>query len=327
MTVGFAREFLQVTQESALGVPVVSPVRGTSQLPIRLSGANQFTARAEPVTVGISYGGGYDVEGNTISDKELTRGKLSTELCYSQASMLLSWAMQKINVGQTLPWVTTEPASQYISCTVDHAYWLDDTAAYKRTRYIGGKVEGWTLSCSEESQKCMLDLDLTLQEAQGNTYDSSVDPSSTLFPQPTDAEYVNDFVRFIDFNGGMTLTGGVFAQFTSFNASGQNNHKLQYFANRWPQSIRSYGRKYKMDVDCNVLSTPDFRAAFRGLTSITAKAIATNGVHTLTFDFKTAARYEGLADDLKMAETYQRKVSLGSRYDYSTNTDFAFTFA
>src|SRR4051812_44429476 len=103
---GFAREFLQITKESSYGVKKTTPVRGTDQIAIRLEDGNSFTPRANPVTVPVMYGGGYNVEVDTISDKTEVKGSLKTTLCYSQASLLLGWALSKVGVGQTTPWTT-----------------------------------------------------------------------------------------------------------------------------------------------------------------------------------------------------------------------------
>src|SRR4051794_33279942 len=103
---GFAREFVQITKESAFGVKKTSPVRGTDQIVIRLEEGNSFTPRATPVTASVMYGGGYNVESDTISDKTEVKGSLKTTLCYAQAEMLLGMALTKINPGQTEPWTT-----------------------------------------------------------------------------------------------------------------------------------------------------------------------------------------------------------------------------
>ncbi len=58
---------------------------------MRLSGANQFTMRAVPVVVEVPYGGGFNVTAESISDKQELKGSLTTELCYSQAKMLLDF--------------------------------------------------------------------------------------------------------------------------------------------------------------------------------------------------------------------------------------------
>jgi hypothetical protein len=327
MAVGFAREFLQITQESSYLTPIAVPVRGTSQIAIRLEDGNSFSMRPTPITQSVMYGGGYNVEADTISDKTQLKGTLKTTLCYSQANLLLGAALTKINSAQTSPWTTTEPANQLASVTIDHAIWADDTGAYKRTRYLGCKVDAGSLSSSEDGQKFVLSLDLNGSTYQGNTYDSSTDPTSTVFPQPSDNEYPTDYVLFIHANGGFSIDSAAFAEFLSLNCSWQYGHVLNFFANRFVQKQRSWGRKVKLDADVILRASPDFRAAFQTLAAKTLSLALTNGTHTITLDWKTKARIEGLDDDLPLGTNYQRKLSLGSRYDTTNNVDFTFTYA
>lgn len=327
MPVGFAREFLQITKESAYKVKKTTPVRGTDQIAIRLDGANQFTPRAVPVAVPVMYGGGLNVEAATISDKTEIKGSLTSELCYSQAAFLLGLALTKMNAGQTVPWTSTEPVNQFASVWIDHAVWQDDSGTYKRTAYPGCKVDTGSVATSESDQKVMLNLGLIGSSFQGNTYDSSADPTSTEFPQPTDVEYPTDFVTFIHSNAGFLFGGSAFLPYTSLNFSWQHNHAANFYANRFAQSLRAYGSKFKLDSDVTLVASPAFRSQFQYLTAITPSLAFTDGAHTITFDFKANARIEGLDDNLPLGTIYQRKLSIGSRYDSTANTDFGFTYA
>jgi hypothetical protein len=237
----FAREFLQITRESAYGVKKTTPTRGTDQIAIRLEDGNSFTPRANPVTVPVMYGGGYNVESDTISDKTEVKGSLKTTLCYSQANFLLGMALTKINVGQTLPFVTTEPVNQLVSVWIDHAVWQDDTGAYKRTAYPGMKVDAGSLSTSADAQKVSVSFDLIGSSYQGNTFDASIDPTATEFPQPTDTEYPTDYVLFIHSFGNFKIDTVAWAQFKSLNTSWQCNHVAEFFASRFVQPQRSWG--------------------------------------------------------------------------------------
>jgi hypothetical protein len=324
---GFAREFIQITKESAFGVKKTTPVRGTDQIAIRLEDGNSYTPRANPVTVPVMYGGGYNVEVDTVSDKTEVKGTLKTGLCYSQANFLLGAALSKINSGQTAPWTTTEPPNQFASVWIDHAVWRDDLGTYKRTAYPGMKFDAGSLAVSEDGQRMMASFDLIGSKYQGNTFDSSVDPTSTEFPQPTDAEYPTDYVLFIHSNQALLIDAVAFLKYKSLNFSWQTNHVVDYFANRFVQQMRSWGRKLKLDSDVHLVASPDFRAAFQTLAAKAVSLAFTNTTNTLTFNFQGKARIEGLDDDLPLGTNYQRKLSLGSRFDTTAGTDFAFTFA
>jgi len=325
MPVGPVREFLQVTKESAYGTPKTTPTAGTDVIPIRLGGANQFTMRPNPVVVPVMYGGGLNVEAETISDKTELRGSLQTELTYSQAALLLGAALIPINSGQTAPWVTTEPPGQMASLTIDHAIVYEDTGAVKRTRYTGVKVDAGSIQASEESQKIMLQLDLIGSKYDGNTFDVSSDPNSTVFPLPEDDDYPTDFVTFIHSADGLLIDTVGFVPYTSLNFSWQRNHDSRFYASRWIQLLRTYGRKFTLESGVTLVASPDLRAAFQTLAAKEVTLAFTDGTTTLNFDFKAHARIEGLEDDLQLGQIYQRTLTIGSRNDAAAGSDFEFS--
>lgn len=328
MSVGFAREFLQITKESAFGTIMTLPTRGTDQIAIRLEDGNSWTPRGTPVTVPYMYGGGLNEESGTISDKSEVKGTLKVkQMCYSHCPILLGAALTRVNSLQTSPWTTTEPANQLASFCVDHAIWQDDTGAYKRTRYRGCKIDTGNLTVSEDSQTMAGSFDIIGSVYDGNTYDSSSDPDAAAFPQPDDNEYATDFVLFIHALGLFKDNGSAFAKFLSLTVSWQYNHVVNFFANRWVQQMRTWGRKVNLVADALLLASPTWRADFQTLASKTITAGFSNGVNTLTFDMKANARIESLDDDLPLATNYQRKVSFGSRFDTAAHTEFAFTYA
>jgi hypothetical protein len=185
------REYVQLTHESAFGVAVASPVRGTNQIVIRLPGANQQTMRPNPVVQPVPYGGGFSVIKDTVSDKTELKGTLTTPLFYSQAQFLLGWGLERI-ATHTTPWATTEPNSQFASCTLDHSI-MDDLGNWRRTRYVGVKVDQFKLTISEDSQFATVAFDVLGGTYKGNVYDASTDPDAALAPIPADDEFPDDF--------------------------------------------------------------------------------------------------------------------------------------
>lgn len=325
------REFLQITKESAYGTIMTSPTRGTDQIVIRLPGANQFTPRPTPVTIDLPYGGGFNVTSDSVSDKTEIKGSLTTPMTYSQAALLLGWGLERISGtgGSMVPWTTTEPASQFASCTVDHAIWRDDTGDYKRTRYTGMKVDTGKIEVSDESQYATLTLDLIGQLYQGNTFDSSADPTATVFPVPGDSEFALDYVLWIHSSGGLMLgsTTQARAEYTSLAINWNHKHDVRYYATRWVQAQRSFGSDFSIDSDLTLVSTPDDRATFQTLGALAASVAFTNGAHTLTFQYNGNNRIKSLGDDLPLEKIYGRKFSLMNRYDRTAGGWFGFTFA
>ena len=238
------REFLQVTKESAFRTPKASPVRGTDQIPVRLSGANFFTMRGTPIVEDVPGGGGRNVVAASVNDKHELKGRLQTELGWSNAELLLGWALSPINSGQTAPWTTTEPAGQYASCALDHAYFQDDAGTMKRKRNRGCKVDSGSLSFSDAQRRLMISLDIIGSVYDGNIFDASADPNATVFPVPTPDEFVGDgdFVTFNQSNGGLLIGGTPFTFYHDLTINWQYGTVVDFYANRFAQRLRSWSR-------------------------------------------------------------------------------------
>jgi hypothetical protein len=139
---------------------------------------------------------------------------------------------------------------------------------------------------------------------------------------------VSDFVLFGHSLGALTLNSGVFAQFTSLNLGGSNKHINRFYASRFVQALRSYGRDLNIDADVTLVASADFRETYYNLLApLQAQVAFTNTTHTLTFNYESNGRLKSLADDLPLADLYARKWSLESRFDTTAGTDFTFTFA
>jgi hypothetical protein len=320
------REFIQVTEESAFGTVVTTPVRGTSQIVIRLPGSNQFTMRPNPVKQEIPYGGGFQVIGHSVSDKTELRGQITTPLCYTQAKFLLDWASTRIDATGTTPWTTTEPQHQFASCTIDHAIMYDDTAAIVRKRYTGCKVDRWKIDISEESQYATLTLDVIGSTYQGNTFDSSTDPTGTVFPIPADADFPSDFVLWIHSGGGLTIGSTTRTEYTSISLGGDNQSDVRYFANRFVKLIRSFGSMYTLDSDITLISTPDDRVALQQILAQPGEVVFNGGTHMITINLFGNNYIRTLADDTQIGKIYGRRLNLVNRYDYTAGNWFAFSF-
>src|SRR6185312_4822077 len=200
-----ALEFLQIVQETAYQTTNVAPVAGTSSIYIRLMDSNRFTPRPQRDLKPFMYGGGVAIRHYTASDKFTVTGRLSLELCGSQAAFLLAWAGTRINAGRTLPWTTTDasgvmPVGDLASCSIYHAITRSD-GTIKRRKYRGMKVHSWSLSTSDEAQLVMLDLDLQGATVEGNPFDGSSDPDATVFPQPVETAWPTDPYLFTHTSG------------------------------------------------------------------------------------------------------------------------------
>jgi hypothetical protein len=323
------REFLQLTVESAYLTPKTSPVRGTDLLVIPLVDGNAYTVRPNPVVIDLPYGGGYAVRRSSVSDKMELRGKLRTRLCYSQAAVLLGLGLQRVNSGQTAPWVNTEPVGDLASVTIDHAIFQDDTATYKRRRHKGLKCAGGSFEIGEDSEVGTLELDLVGSTPEGNTIDDSSDPDDTAFPVPDDDEYPTDYVLFTDSGGNVHFNNVLFGEYTSLRTSWTNKLDVKFFARHFVQKIRCYGRDVMLDSDVILRQDPDFRGSLYEATAALASTslVFNNGTHAITFDWKTNSRIKSLDDNLPLETIYGRRLSLASGYDVANTTDFSFSYS
>jgi hypothetical protein len=319
-----AREFLLWVQESAYKTPVGSPVLGTNSLYIRLPDSNSFTGRPKPMVVKVKRGGGQATQAYTVSDKTECKFSLKTPFYASQAALLLPWAGQQINTGQTTPWVTTEPAGDLISASLYHGIQRSD-GSIKRRVYLGAKVNSWGFDFSGEGQQGILNFEIQASTPQGNQFDSSTDPSAGTFAVPTDAQLPTDPYLFIHAAGNLTF-GSSRTQFEDFAFKSTNIMDARWFENRYANIIRFFGRDTTLSSSLYYKPTPDDRTAMEGLTTETVSLELNNSVHTCTVTMNAANIYSDTDDDLGIDKAYMQKVTVQNQYDSAAPGDFTLAF-
>ena len=333
------REYLMIVEESAFKVPVTTPVVWTQSTTyglanaqayyVRLDQGNAFTMRPRPAgTVTIPYGGGFAVAVNKVSDKQECKGRLSVILSVSQAPFLLSWAGVRIT-GGTAPWTTTEPNGDLASCSVYHAI-VEFDGTVKRRVYLGTKVEGWQVSVSEDSTIARLTLDLAASTPQGNQFDSSVDPTSTTFPTPTDADFPIDPFVFLHSGGSnyVTLGGTVRTQFTELNIASRNVMYRRWFANRYVQMLRMVGRDTTVGTKLAYVAAGDTdRAHYEALASESCSIQLNNGTHGFTMNLNAQNVWMPFEDDLPLPDLYMQAATEANMWDSAAGSDFTLAFA
>jgi hypothetical protein len=318
-----AREFLYIVQESAYGTPVASPTLGTNAIYIRLDEGNAFGMVGDPVFFEIMYGGGVANKAILGSDQIECVGALKTKLYGSQAVFLSNWYGQKINAGQTTPWVTTEPPGDLVSCSVYHAVTRSD-GTVKRIRFAGVKVESIGIEHSRESKVATLTLSLRGQKYVGNTYDSSTDPTSTEFPAPADTAYPTDAFRFIDLAGNLTI-GSSRSAFSSVSLKIQNKMDPRWFESRFLQLHRFMGRQTTLDVTALYKPTPDDLSSYQNLTAQATSIAWNNGTNTLTVNLNAQTFFHKATKKLDIDKEYELPLSLENFWDPSAGKDLTIT--
>lgn len=320
-------EFLWVIKESAYLTQKGTPTAGTDSIYIRLDGANRFTLRPMPTQRAVAFGGGFAVQGYTVSDKMAVGvGQLAVTLCYSQAKLLLDWACTRINAGQTTPWTTTEPPGDLASCTVYHGVMRDD-GTIRRRRYKGVKVHNWRLASSADSGLTTLTMGVLAAKMDSNAVDSSSDPDATAFPAPADTAFPTDPLLFVETNGGISVGGSTVLYCQGIDLNVTNAMATRTWNNRFVQVDRIRGRKSTLTAQVLYTASPSWRALYEALTTRAASFAWTNGVNTVTLDYKSNNIISGVEDQLQPGDLYDQAVTLESQYDTSAGTDLAFTFA
>lgn len=323
-----AREFLRITKESSYGTKKASPTAGVDVIVIRLAEGNSFTMRPKPRMTRVMYGGGLAIPALTVAGETGVAGTLQTKLCYSQALFLLNWGFTRINAGQTSPWTTTEPVGDLASVTIDHAIQRSD-GTYKRKSYPGCKVAKPKIEGSREAQIVGLNYDVIAQKVVGNTFDASTDPDATAFPAPAETDYPLDVVMFQHSAAGLKIDNGGTARtgYESFSVEADNKLDARAYESRWLQFCRFLGRESKLMAKLALKASPDDRAAYEILTAQAVSLALTNGVNTITLDYKGNNVLDDVADDLPLDKLYEQGLTIFNQFEQSSATDLAFTYA
>jgi hypothetical protein len=317
--------FARAIKESSYGTAKTSPTAGVDTADIRLAGANRLTLNPVITQRKIAFGGGWAAEGYRKSDQEVVTGPLEMELCYSQAKLFLDAGITRINPGQTLPWVTTEPAGDLASLTFYRGEMRNDQSV-KRTRYRGVKVHGGKLSSSADSGLVMLKLDLQAQKYDGNIRESTSDPDITAFPAPADNAFPTDAALYSDSAGTISVGGSPLAYVTSFDFSWTNVMDPLFFNSPFITSDPLRGRSATLTLGALYTATPNWRSLYQALTTEAVTFSFTNGTSTIAITMNGQNTIDSVSDDFAPGKQYMQSLVIANRYDPSVSQGIGFTF-
>lgn len=315
----------------------------------RLTGGDSFTMRPRSVPVNIPYGGGLAITANTVSDKLVCDGQFTTTLFsgpYSQ--FLLTWAAQQVNtagyvapVGTVTGWQSTEAPGNLASVSIYHAIQLQPSGTYKCRVYRGCKVKSFAFTISQESQIASLTMQLTGSVAQGNAFDSSVDPTLTVigtapaytvpplastFPFPSTANLPITPYLFINASntggsgsaGELQIGSGAATPRTTFQSVGlsfENVLMTRMWANRFVQFSQFCGRSVKLTAENFYTNVPDDRTAYEALTPQTINFKLGNSVSSVLFTLNAYNILTAFDDSLPLDDIYIQKLTATSQWD------------
>src|ERR1017187_2482169 len=290
------KRFLRISQEAAFGVfPTVSPV----QFNVRLDQPDSFQVMTVPEFWTIMSGNGFAIPALAGSQVSGLAATLSIPLDYAEAASLLGWACQRINSGQTSPWVTTENPGDLASCSVEFG-WTNTDATIRRKRFLGVKVATLGITCSRGAPVARLSLGLLGSTPQGNSFDSSSDPTAGAFPEPADSVFPTTPVLFQHLKGGLTINAVARTNFQSLSINIQNKAKAYFDESRFANAIRVCGRTTKVSGNSRLKATPDDRTAFENNTfQGSANTVEfNNGTHTITFTMNAQNYFDSYKEQI-----------------------------
>lgn len=313
---------LTITQESAFGTyHTTAPV----VIHPRLDNANAFKVMTAPEFWTIMSGSGFAVPALYGTQTTGLAATLSFPLAYSQASFVLGWALQRINSGQTSPWTTTEIAGDLASCTLDYA-WTNVDGTERTKRFLGAKVVSLGLTASRQDPVMRCQLGLVASTPQGNSYDSSSDPTLT---DPADTVFPTDPVLFQHLKGGLTLGGVARSNFQSIGISVQNRVKAYFDESRFASLIRFNGRTTTVTGNSRLKATPNDRSTYESGTAVasTNTVVFTNSTNTITFNLNANNYFSSINENFPLDEEIYYDWTLSNLLDATAGADIGFTYA
>jgi hypothetical protein len=316
------RRFLRISQEAAFGVfPTSSPV----QIYVRLDQADAFKVMTQPEFWTIMSGSGFAVPALFGSQVSSLGATLSIPFDYAQAAFMLEWSSGIINSAQTSPWTTSEIAGDLASCSVEYG-WSNYDGTIRRKRFLGCKVMGMSISCSRDAPVARLNLTLVGSTPQGNSYDSSSDPSASAFPAPADSVFPTSTVLFQHLKSGLTINNVARSNFQSLGFNVQNRMRPYFDESRFANLIRFNGRTTSLSGVSRLKATPDDRTAYESATTQgSANTIEwNNGSHTITLTMNAQNYFSQIGESFPIDEEIYYAWTLNNLLDTSATTDWTF---
>jgi hypothetical protein len=333
--------------ESSYGVSKSTPVLGTDKWYQRLDRDNAFTWQAARGQIPIPYGGGIVAEAETVPGEITVTGAFSFRLWGGvQTTTLLKWAIQQINSGRTLPWVTTDaagvmPVGDSPSLSFYDAYLKEDQINYNRKALRGAKCLTWELAGSDTGEGRVWNLSGTFvaKTVDGNPWSGSADPLAAELPIPGESDYpVNPYV----FTHLATATGTLKLGKTgdpqphderkdsiqSVTFRGTNTYVQKRYASDFLVLCNYRGRSVAGDFVVRLKDTPDDRDRWQRLTPMTVQMILDpgfSGSSILNLSLGTNNLIRPWDPTLAGNGDFTQRLSLQNRWDKTTGTDIALT--
>lgn len=312
-TYAIAPEYLWLVEEADFATPLTTGLTvNTNQFLIPLVDSNSFSMVEDPVFTSIPYGGGLDVEADTVTDSRQCKGSLSTLGYPGLTAFLLSAAVTRINNAQTAPWTTTEPPFDLVSFTAWH-YIRGRDGVWIPWCYPGIKIAKLAGTVSRSDPKLKLQLDLVGTKELPNALDSSTAPTAPGVP--TEANYPKGPYTFSHTGGNVLLASSALTKYTDLSFTITNKLDPQPFESKWVQTNQACGRDAESDISLLLYSTADLRATYQAQTAKGYSIEFNNGTHTQTITFNANNYLNKLPYDLPLGKQFMQKATFKNRWD------------
>lgn len=311
------KRFLRITEEATFG----TYASGGTAIYIRLDQPKAFQVMTKPEFWTIMSGSGFAVPALFGSQTSPLGATLSCPLDYAQAAQLLNWGATRINTGQTSPWTTGEIPGDLASCTIDYGWTYTDTGNLRTKRFLGCKVAQWSVACSRDQPVARLNLTIIGSTPQGNSYDSSTDPTLTV---PADSVFPTSPVLFQHLKGNLTINNVARSNFQSLTIASQNTIRPYFDESRFANLIRMNGRSTTLSGSFRLKSTPDDRTAYESATPLaSANTIEwNNGSHTITVNLNAQNYFNQIDENFPLDEEIYYDFAIQNLLDTVATTDF-----
>jgi hypothetical protein len=314
------RALTESTMGSTLGPPAMS-----SYLP--MDTPNSFRPLTSRPFWNLTDGSGLNVPRKRGSEVIAVGGKLNTRMYWEVIKQYAMW-MSRINSAQNSPWVTTEPATDYASQTIDFGYTFDDNS-WKRYRYLGCKP-GATVRFDSNNDPAnpflTFDADILGTKPIPNVYtpDVAIDPAA--FPIPTPNQVPIDPLTFQE--STFIAYGTPLPYYDRFSIAINSRSKAYYDNGRFPNRVRMRGRTVTLTVHPLLQVATDARARYEAVMALGAMSINfTKGVQSLTFDFRSQSFFDNVAEDMILDEDAYVEWTATAILDGTTGDDFTITYS
>lgn len=314
-----AREWLWLVRESAYKVPIAVPVVGTDQFLIPLPESNAFPL-AEDITFGdIAFGGGFDVVRETVPGMRTIKGTITVPGYPLLAAELCAAACNRINTAQTLPFVTTEPATDIVSYSLYHQI-RTRAGTILTYAYPGAKIISLEGSVTRQrAQGLQLKVEFQAWKELPNAFDSSA--ALTAPTAPTDAQYPTGPYTIKHTLANVLRAGTAIDSYEELTFKITNKMDPCFFEDDWLSILPCLGREATVDMSLLLKPSPDLREIFKAVTSHAFLLKFDNGVNTLTINFGPNNHLNKLPFDLGLGKVFRQKATWMNKWDSSGSAD------